>query len=186
MKYLGHRARRDAGELGDRTERRPRLTRAALSPAAVDVRQAVAGARLRLGARDVVTDEPGQERRGVDRAVTVVLGRALDELPGVELIELPLHAERPGLLTGVLGLQADELTPAHPGVGLLDVRYELVVPAGQEGGALRDQEGARHGRDRFLRAAASAAPVTASSAPPPLGDVLRGEAGVYRVSEDQV
>jgi hypothetical protein len=77
----------------------------------------------------VLGHQVSQPARQIDGAIAVVLGRAPHQLPGVQLVELPLH--RDGLLADVLGIQPDRLTPPQGGVQLEYRAYELVVPAAE-------------------------------------------------------
>lgn len=74
------------------------------TPAAVDLRESLAGAGLGVGAGDVVADESGQPDRGVDVAVAVILR----QLPRVQFVQFPLDTE-----TASLGAST-QLFPAVP------------------------------------------------------------------------
>ncbi|WP_236061104.1 hypothetical protein [Actinacidiphila acididurans] len=134
----------------------------------------------------MVADEVREPLRGVDGAVAVVLGRAPLQLAGVQLVQLPLDPEGARLTPGVLRLQADDFTPAHARIRLVDVRHELVVAAGQQGRAFGDQQGAEHGGDLLLGAPMLTPPMPAPSPAAALCHIPVGVAGVHRVEEDAV
>lgn len=144
----------------------------------------MARARLGLGTGDVVGHEGREPVGGVDGAVAVVLGRAADHHTRVELVQLPLDSDR--VTAGELSLQADDFAPPHAGVRLEEHSDELVVPPGEEGGPLGDQEDAECVGDHLLGAAIGG---TAGALAPPSalrGGVRLDEPLVDGVGEDEV
>jgi hypothetical protein len=149
-----------------------------------DVGLAVTRAGFRLRAGDVVGDQGRQPVHRVDGAVAVVLGWAAHQLAGVEFVQLPLDADGAG--AGELRLQADDFAPAHAGVALEDDCDELVVAAGEQGGALGGQQDAERVGDDLLRATVTGTAGALAASAPPSSRVRGDQALVDRVLEDQV
>jgi hypothetical protein len=64
-----------------------RSARDALVAGGEDIRQVVTGAWLRTGSGDVARDQLRHERRKVDIAIGVLLGRTAHQFPGAELVK---------------------------------------------------------------------------------------------------
>ncbi|WUV78047.1 hypothetical protein OHA86_21505 [Streptomyces sp. NBC_01477] len=106
------------------------------------------------------------------------------EFAAVQLVELPLDAERAG--PDELRLQPHEFAPPDTGVALGDDGNELVVPPGQQRGALSDEQDAERVRDHLLRPTVARAPGTLAAPPAPGGGVRLAQSVVHGVTEDQV
>jgi hypothetical protein len=144
----------------------------------------VAPARLRPLGDDVPGKQAGQELRGVDGAVGVVLGRAAVQLAAIQLVQVPLDAYGAG--PDELGLQTDEFAPTHAGIALRDAGDELVVPAGEQGPAFGDQQDAERVGDDLLRSAVAEAPGPLAATTPPGSGIGLPRAVVDRVPQDEV
>nr|WP_240165140.1 hypothetical protein [Actinacidiphila bryophytorum] len=106
------------------------------------------------------------------------------ELAPVQLVELPLDAEGAG--TYELRFQPHEFAPPDAGVALGDQGDELVVPPGEQRGALGDEQDAERVGDHLLRPAVARAPGTLAAPPAPRGRVRLPQPVVHGVTKDQV
>jgi hypothetical protein len=71
------------------------------------------------------------------------------QLPGVELVELPFHANP--WAAHILRLKPDDLTPTHAGVAHEHHGDELVIATGQQRRPLSNQEDAQRVGRGLLR-----------------------------------
>jgi hypothetical protein len=134
------------------------------------VAQAVARARFRAHPAEVTEQQPAKPVRSGHRTPRFVLRRAPHELPVVQLVQLPFHADC--LRANVLRFEPDQLAPPHAGEPVGNNGDELVVTAGEQGDPLGQQQHPQRRGNDFLRAAIAPPARTLAAPLPPGGDVL--------------
>jgi hypothetical protein len=149
-------------------------------------------APLRRLGLDLPGEQLGKERREVDgqarlpvRAAIGIVFRRQPVKRAPELAQLPLDVDLVPLHK--LALQADDLAQPQPGVGDRDDHGEVIVPAGQQRGPLRDQQRLQRRHPHPLRSAVQLAPGPAAAVAGPDRRIVGDQwwLGGRRVAQDR-